>query len=122
MYDFLIDLLNEKIDIKKAVIEQSEVKTKINEPGNFVLLEEESINKDKSGRFIKKAKPKTQRRKVISSQKSLIKNAIKLYDERTTIINTLISKNIYPGNLKEYIYQDKEPKHEESIAETTKTS
>ena len=45
LYDFLIDLLNEKIHIFKATKEQSEITKKLNELGGFVLLEEESINK-----------------------------------------------------------------------------
>ena len=47
LYDFLIDLLNEIIGIIKATEEQNEMITKINEPGNFVLLKEEGINKEK---------------------------------------------------------------------------
>ena len=36
------------------------------------------------------------------------------------MINAFISKNIYPGDLEEDVYHDKEPKFEESIAERTK--
>ena len=56
LYDFLIDLRNERVGISKARKEQNEMITKINEPGNFVLLEEESINKEKSRGAIKKVK------------------------------------------------------------------
>ena len=54
LYDFLIDLLNERIGIIKATKEQNEMITKINELGDFVLLEEESINKDKGKNTKKK--------------------------------------------------------------------
>ena len=94
LYDFLIDLLKERIGIIKATREQNKMITKINELENFVLLEEESINKQKRRSAIKKVKTRTQRRKIISSQNSVIKNAIRLYDQRDIIINAFINKNI----------------------------
>ena len=60
---FLIDLLNERIGIIKATKEQNEIITRMNELIDFVLLEEESINKEKSRGAIKVAKTKTQRKK-----------------------------------------------------------
>ena len=80
LYDFLIDLFNERIGIIKASKEQNEMMKKMNERKDFVLLEEESINKEKRRGVIKKAKTKTQRRKIISSQRSVIKNSLKLFD------------------------------------------
>ena len=65
---------------KRAVTEQSETITKLEELKIFVLLEEKSINEQKSRGAMKKAKAKAERRKIISSQKSVIKNAIKLHD------------------------------------------
>ena len=61
LYGFLIDLLNERIGIIKATKEQNEMITKINEPRNFMLLEEESIDKEKGKGTIKKVNTKTQR-------------------------------------------------------------
>ena len=63
LYDLLIDLLNEKISLKKAAIEQDEMIKKTEELRNFVLLEEEKIKKEKNRGAIKKAKTKTQRKK-----------------------------------------------------------
>ena len=117
---FLIDLLNERIDIIKAAKKQNEMETRINELGDFVLSVEESINKEKSRGATKKLKTKTERRKIILSRRSVLKNAIKLYDKRDTIINAFINKNIYPGDLEEDVYQDKETEYEESIAERAK--
>ena len=92
--------------------------TEINELVGFVLSEEESINKEKSRGAIKKAK--TKRRKIISSQKSVIKNAIKLYDKRDIIINVFINENILPENLEEDVHLQEKTEYEESIAERTK--
>ena len=36
------------------------------------------------------------------------------------MVNTFINKNNYPGNLEKDVYQDKEPKFDQSIAERTK--
>ena len=47
------------------------------------MSEEKSIGKEKSKGAIKKAKTKTQRRKIVPSQKSVINNAIKLHDKRS---------------------------------------
>ena len=121
MYDFLIDLINERTDVIKATKEQTEMIKKINELGSFVLLEEESIKKEKSRGAIKKAKTKTQTREIISLQRSVINNAIKLHDKRKIIIDAFMNKNILPGNLEEDVYyRDEEPKFDESIAERTK--
>ena len=112
LYDFLTDLLDARISIIKAAKEQNEMATL----GDFVLLEEKSINKEKSGNAIKKVKTKAQERKIILSQRSVIKNEIKLYDKKDIIINAFINKNIYPGDFEKDVYQDKEPEYEEYIA------
>ena len=118
LYDFLIDLFKERIDITKVRKEQSEMIKIINELGSFVLLEEGSFKKEKSRDAIKKAKRKTQRSEIISLQRSVINNAIKLHDKINIIIVAYINKNILPGNLEEDVYyRDEEPKYEESIAE-----
>ena len=68
----------------------------------------------------KKANTKAQTRKAISLQKSVISNAIKLYEKRTIIIDAFIDKNILSRNLEEDLYYwDEEPKFDESIAERT---
>ena len=80
------------------------MKKKKNELGGFVFLEEESIKNEKSKGAIKKSKTKTQRRTIISSQRSVTSNAMKLYEKRDIIFNAFINKNILPGNLKEDVY------------------
>ena len=120
LHEFLIDLLNERIGIIKGTKEQNEMITKINELENFVLLEEENNNKEKSRGAIKKVKTKTQSRKIILSQRSVIRNAIKLYDKRDIIINAFVNKNIQPGDLEEDVYLKEKPECEESTAERKK--
>ena len=46
LYD-LIDLLNEKISLKKAAIEKHEMTEKIEELRSFVLSKEKNIDKEK---------------------------------------------------------------------------
>ena len=101
LYDFLIDFLNERIDIIKASKEQSEMTKKINKLRNFVLSEEERINNEKSRGAVKKSKTKAQRRENISLQRSVINNVIKLHDKLNIIIDAFINKNILPGDLEE---------------------
>ena len=97
------------MDIIKATKEQSEIIKKINKLGSFVLLEEESIYKEKSSGVVKKAKTKVQRKKIISSQKSVINNAVKLHDKRGIIIDAFIYRNILPGDLED-VYKNQNMK------------
>ena len=121
LYNLLIGSLHEEISIIKAAKEQNEMIEKINELGNFVQSEEKSINEEKSRCAIKKANTKSQIKEIISSQKSVINNAIKLHDKRAIIIDAFVSKNILPANLKKNAYQQhKRPSYEESIAERAK--
>ena len=92
LYDFLLDLLSEKIGLKKAAIEQNEMIEKIVELKIFVLLEEKNIDKEKSKGAMRKAKTKTQRKKTISIQKSDIFNAARLFDKRSDIIDAFSNK------------------------------
>ena len=64
LYDLLIDLLSDKISLRKVKIDQNEIITKIQKLRNFVLLEEEKIDKG----VIKKGKAKIKERKTISVQ------------------------------------------------------
>ena len=116
MYDLLIDLLSEKISLRKVKIEQNEMITKIVGLKNFILSEEEKIDKG----TIKKTKTKTQERKTISIQKRFLNNALKLFDKRGDITDAFVNKNILPGNLEEDVYQEEKPEYEESIAERAK--
>ena len=43
-----------------------------------------------------------------------------MYDKRTEMIDAFINKNIYSEDLENDVYQDEEPKFDESIAEKTK--
>ena len=116
MYDLLIGLLSEKISLRKVKIEQNEMITKILGLKNFILSEEEKIDKG----TIKKTKTKTQERKTISIQKRFLNNALKLFDKRGDITDAFVNKNILPGNLEEDVYQEEKPEYEESIAERAK--
>ena len=120
LYDFLIDLLSKKISLEKAAIEQNEMLNKIFELRDFVLLEKENINKEKSKGAIRKEKTKTQRKKTILVQKSVIFNAIRLFDKRGNIIDAFVNKEILSGDLEKDVHRKEEPKYEESIAERTK--
>ena len=115
LYDLLIDLLNEKICLRKPNIEQSEMIAKIVGLENFALSEEK-INRGTT----EKGKTKTQKRKTISIQKSVPSNALRLYDKRGDIIDIFVNKNILPGDLEEDVYRKEEPEYEESLAERTK--
>ena len=103
LYDLLIDLLSEKISLKEAKIEQSEMVAKMIELRNFISLEEEKTNKD----IIEKRKTKTQKRKTISIQKNVLKNALKLFVKRGFIIDLFVKKDILPGDLEKDLYQKK---------------
>ena len=47
LYDFLIELLSEKISLNKAVIEQNEMIKKVEELRGFVLLRKKTLIKKK---------------------------------------------------------------------------
>ena len=64
---------------------------KIKEVKDFILFEEKEII-NKNTQSIKKANNKTQRNQIFASQKSVIKNASKLYDKTTDIINAFGKK------------------------------
>ena len=69
---------------------------------------------------IVKTKNKTQRNQILASQKSVLKNAIKLYGKRIDIIIAFANEDIYFGNgEKDVMSKESEPKFEESIAERT---
>ena len=109
LYDFLIDLLNKKTTLKKAVLEQKEKMNKIYELKGFVLS-------GKSKRAIKKAKKCSK----ILMQKSVLANTVRLFDERYDIIDAFIERNILPEDLEKDVYQEEESKYEKSIVERTK--
>ena len=72
--------------IDEAKQEQEEMILKIKELKDLILLEEKEII-NKNTQSIKKANNKTQRNQIFAPQKIVIKNALKLYDKRTDIIN-----------------------------------
>ena len=92
LYNLLLDLLKEKIDTDEALREQNEMITKIEELGNLVLLDEKSIKAEENKGAKKKEKTKTQRKEILASQRSVLKDALKLYDRRGTIINVFRSE------------------------------
>ena len=64
---------------------------KIKELKIFVLLKEKNINKEKNKGAIKKTETKTQRRKMISSQKSVLNSASNLFDKSGVIIDEFMN-------------------------------
>ena len=68
-------MISEKISFKKTVIEKNEMIKKLEELKDFILSEE------KTKGAIKKAKTKTQRKKILATQKSFLSNALRLYDK-----------------------------------------
>ena len=75
-------MLREKISTKKAAIEQNEMIDRLEELKGFIA--------------ILKANTKTKRKEDIRTQKSIVRNALNLYDKRTAIINAFVSKSILP--------------------------
>ena len=71
---------------------------KIEELRDFVLSEEKSIT-NKKKRKDNKSKNKDPKKKTCAEQKSVVKNALRLYDERSDIVNAFINENIYSGNV-----------------------
>ena len=65
LYDLLIDLLNEKISTLVAAKEQNEMKNKIEELKDSILLEEKGII-NKNTQIIKKAETKKQTKKILA--------------------------------------------------------
>ena len=65
LYDLLIDLLNGKISLRKAKIEQNEMINKIIELKNFIFSEEEKIDKG----AIKKGKKNTGKKNYFNTKK-----------------------------------------------------
>ena len=109
-YDLFYDLISEKISFKKTVIEKNEMIKKLEELKDFILSEE------KTKGAIKKAKIKTQRKKILATQKSFLSNALRLYDKITVMINAFIDKKIYLGDLEKDVQYEK-AEDEESIPE-----
>ena len=82
LHDLLIDLLNEEIGTYKAVKEQNEIITKIEGLKGFILLEEKSITNKNTQSIIRKTKTRTQKKIFFARQKSVLRNALKLYDKK----------------------------------------
>ena len=120
----MIDLLNEKISILKATKGQNEIINKIEEITNFILLEKEGITNENAQIVLKKTDKNTKKRNFFRTKKSDIKNALKLYDKRTDIINAFANGDILFGNLESDVYLpedlESKPKFKESIAERVK--
>ena len=93
---------------------------KIRQLKDFVLLEEKSINEEKGKGAIKKVKTKMPVRRAILIQKSVLTNATRLFDKRSDIIDAFADRKFLSGDLEKNVYQEEEPKYEESIAERTK--
>ena len=113
----MTDLLSEEIDTLKAVKEQDEIINKLEELRNFILLKEADTT-NKINKSIKKAKNKTQRKQFFAAQRSVLRNAIKLYDKRVIIIHAFINKDAEKDV--DYELEKFEPEFEESIAEKIK--
>ena len=99
---------------------------KINELGTFVLLEQKNIEEENTKNAIKKAKKKkkhTHKKEIFATQRSVIKNALKLHDQRDVVINAFVNQDILSRDVEEGVYyrpEELEPEFEESLAERTK--
>ena len=60
----------------------NEAMNKIEDIKDFIFLEERSITKKNTQILIKKAKIKIQKQEVLAEQKSVLRNALKLYYKR----------------------------------------
>ena len=101
MYNLLlINVINEKIGINETKQEQKDMTDKV----DFILLKEENIAKKNTRSTIEKAKTKTQRKEILTVQNSFIKNELKLYDKRDTVINAFVNKYILFGYLEAEVY------------------
>ena len=60
----------------------NEAMNKIEDIKDFIFLEERSITKKNTQILIKKSKIKIQKQEVLAEQKSVLRNAIKLYYKR----------------------------------------
>ena len=67
--DLLIDLLNEKISIHEAKLEQEEMIGKICKLKSFILLEEEGITEEKAQSNIKKQREKHKEKRFLHYKK-----------------------------------------------------
>ena len=70
----MLDLRKEKVDTDEALREQNEMITKIEELGNLVLLDEKGIKEEENKGAKNKEKTKTQRKEIIASQRSVLKD------------------------------------------------
>ena len=99
---------------------------KINELETFVLLEQKNIEEENTKNAIKKAKKKkthTHKKEIFATQRSVIKNALKLHDQRDVVINAFVNQDILSRDVEEGVYykpEELEPEFEESLAERTK--
>ena len=105
MYDLLLDLFLEKTSTIKEVEKQKEMakkkpqkntktKTKIERLKNFILLKEESIlNKKRT--WYRKSRDKNTKKINFGGKKSVIDNALKLYDRRAIIIDAFVNNHSF---------------------------
>ena len=109
MYDLLLDLFLEKTSTIKEVEKQKEMtkkkqrkntktKAKIERLKNFILLEEESIlNKKRTG--YRKSRDKNTKKINFGGKKSVIDNALKLYDSRAIMIDAFVNNHSFHGSV-----------------------
>ena len=86
---------------------------KIRELGEVLLLENASI--------IRKTNRKTQGKQIFAIQKSALRNALKLYDKRTDIINAFVIRFIFSGNPEVDTFGESEKLESESPFEESKS-
>ena len=123
LHDLFINFLNEEMRTNKGVKEQKEMLNKIEGLRDFSLLKEKDITNKNTQGIIKEIKTKTQRKNFFTEQKIVLRNALKLYDQRKEIINAFIKKDIYSGDVEKDVYyksEESKPEFEEFVAEGTK--
>ena len=83
---------------QKKPQKNTKTKTKIERLKNFILLEEESIlNKKRTG--YRKSRDKNTKKINFGGKKSVIDNALKLYDSRAIMIDAFVNNHSFHGSV-----------------------
>ena len=71
-----------------------------------VLIHQNILLRKKNRSAIKKAKKKIQKKEIYKAERSIIRNSIILYDNRSTMINAFVTRDILLEDVEEDEYLD----------------